>query len=1031
VAAAGATLLAVSLGAGNSQAAISPAVDCSIAGGTQCQVTFTDTSSLSDWTVPDATTNLHVVAVGGTGGSAGPDADSPGGKSNHAVQATFDAAVTPGSHISIANGSGGNSSSGGNGGVGGTNPLGGYSGGNGAGQGPSGTSGGGGGGGAATVLTIGTSIYVVGGSGGAGGGSWNIAGSDGLATTAPVTSGTSGGAGSLAAQDGGGGGGGGGGLAGGRGGVAGCDHPPSGSSIACEAAGVSAGGGYAGTSTSSLNISLNSISSTPSAGGYVVVTYMLSPLPSGPTITSFTTGDKAVLLHISPPAYMGASAINYYQYSLGKNVWNSFSLTNSDGTYIVQGLKNATRYTIMVRAHNNSGFSPTSNSVLASPTNSPPPAPKLIKLTAGDSQITVQYADSTSYVAQSIIKHEYSIDRGVTWNSTPTLTSPFTISGLVNGVNTYVQVRAIGSNGTGPSSARSSVKPGGPASAPSITSVLPASAQMSVAFTAPNNSGGHLVTNYQYSVDGGTTWIVRSPASVASPLVISGIPNGYAYQVVLRAVTSTGAGAISNIVNQNLEFGTPVLNLQQTQIIAGPTVFIQFANFTGVRSTLFSKMSFEIVPKSGSTTKAVSATFSKAYLVNNGYFDASAGTIKLPIFGLYSNYENTVIVRYFEGSILAKQMSITVTTQAWRDPYGPDALYKNPELIVKRDNSIPLDYSYFMLKATATGSSPVVIDTDGEVRWVGVKNGGSQSSIFYGNGMYVGNGTSINRTELDGRYKQLARYAASDDVTFLGHHNYDRGRDGILIEVNRSTETEAAILEIDPVTGSVLRTFDLATIIERNMLAFGDNPSGFVRRDVDFFHNNSAAYWAEQNTLVVSSRENFVIGIDYTTQQIKWILGDQTKLWYSYPSLRRYALTLSTGSVAPIGQHGVSMTSDGQLMLFDNGKESLVQSPAGASRHESVPRKYRIDPVAMTASETWNYQHDPVVHSPICSSIYQDGSSYLVNYASENLWQSTRLYVRVMGLDANKRIAFEYRYPGNWDTGWNASPLHLDGLVFD
>ena len=229
----------------------------------------------------------------------------------------------------------------------------------------------------------------------------------------------------------------------------------------------------------------------------------------------------------------------------------------------------------------------------------------------------------------------------------------------------------------------------------------------------------------------------------------------------------------------------------------------------------------------------------------------------------------------------------------------------------------------------------------------------------------------------------------------------------------------------------MLRTFDLASIIEKNMQAFGDNPSGFIRRDLDFFHNKSATYWAAQNTLVVSSRENFVIGIDYTTQQIKWILGDQTKLWYSYPSLRRYALTLSSGSTAPIGQHAVSMTSDGQLMLFDNGKESLVQSPAGTSRYESVPRKYHIDPVAMTATETWNFQHDPVVHSPICSSIYQDGTSYLVNYAAENLWQTTPLYVRVLGLDANKRIAFEYRYPGNWDTGWNASPLHLDGLTFD
>jgi len=312
-----------------------------------------------------------------------------------------------------------------------------------------------------------------------------------------------------------------------------------------------------------------------------------------------------------------------------------------------------------------------------------------------------------------------------------------------------------------------------------------------------------------------------------------------------------------------------------------------------------------------------------------------------------------------------------------------------------------------------------------------VKNASTQSSMFYDNAMYVGSGTAITRTELDGRFTQLADYAASNNVTFLGHHNYDLGKDGILVEVNRNTEIEATILEVNPVNGTVIRTFDLATIIENNMRAYGDNPAGFVRRGVDFFHNNSAAYWASQNTLVVSSRENFVIGIDYTTQQIKWILGDTAKLWYNYPSLRRYALALPSGSLPPIGQHSVSITSHDELMLFDNGKESMEQTPVGTSRYEGIPRRYAINLATMTATETWNFVHTPVIHTPICSSIYQDGTSYLINYASENLWQTTPLYVRITGIDANKNVAFEYRYPGNWDTGWNASPIHLDGLTFN
>jgi len=1023
--------LSLSLNVEASQAAVLPAADCTILAGTKCQVTFTETSSSYDWTVPATATSIHVVVVGGTGGSAGPDAESAGGVSNHAVQIAFDASVAPGARITVANGAGGSSSTTSAGAAGGLSPLAGYAGGSGAAQGASGSSGGGGGGGAASVVIIGSSNYVAGGTGGGGGGSWNIPGSAGLSVPAATTSGTSGATGLMSATDGGGGGGGGGGVAGGQGGAAGCDHPPFATSVYCEAAGISAGGGNAGRSSTGIGITTSILTTTPGASGYVTISYVPSPLPSAPSITSFVTGNTWVNLQIVRPLSAGSSPIIGYQYSWGSNAWTNFSLSTGDNSFAVPGLKNSTAYTISIRARNSSGFGPASNSVNATPTNKMPAAPKISTTAAGDKQVTVSFSDAAGFIAQSITSHEYSINKGASWVSIGQGISPIVITGLVNGITTYIQVRAVGSNGIGASSARVSAIPGAVPNAPSITSVVAASGQLTVNFSAPTDTGGRNVNNYQYSTNGGITWITRTPVKTTSPLLISGLANGYSYDVTLRAVSAIGAGGSSNVVSQNLEFGTPVLNLSLAQVTNGPTPFIRFANLAGARPNLFSKISFEIQPKSGSTTKPVSATYSKAYLVNNAYFDATATTIKLPIFGLYADYANTVLVKYYEGTLLAKEMSLSITTPAWKDPFGPDALYKAPEKIVPRNNAVALDYSYFMLKATATGSSPVVLDTDGEIRWVGIKNASTQSSIFYGNGMYVGSGSAVTRTELDGRYVQLADYSASNAVTFLGHHNYDRGKDGILIEVNRTTETEAAILEINPVTGAVLRTFDLATIIENNMLAYGDNPSGFVRRGVDFFHNNSATYWAAQNTLVVSSRENFVIGIDYTTQQIKWILGDTTKLWYTYPSLRRYALTMTGSSVAPIGQHAVSITSDGQLMLFDNGKESMVQTPTGASRYESIPRKYTIDPVGMTATETWSYVHNPVVHSPICSSIYQDGTSYLIDYAAENLWQTTPLYVRVMGIDANKNVAFEYRYPGNWDTGWNASPIHLDGLTFN
>ena len=177
----------------------------------------------------------------------------------------------------------------------------------------------------------------------------------------------------------------------------------------------------------------------------------------------------------------------------------------------------------------------------------------------------------------------------------------------------------------------------------------------------------------------------------------------------------------------------------------------------------------------------------------------------------------------------------------------------------------------------------------------------------------------------------------------------------------------------------------------------------------------------------MSSRENFVICVDYSTNKIKWILGDPSKAWHDYPSLRRYALTLATGSQPPIGQHAVSISGD-NLLLFDDGANSFNQSPAGDNRDYSACRKYRIDTRAMRATEIWNYTADRKIYSPYCSSIYEDRPrNYLVDYAVE-----TDGTTELVGLDSRGAKAFDYKYTTQafCGTSWNALPIHWESLKF-
>lgn len=85
--------------------------------------------------------------------------------------------------------------------------------------------------------------------------------------------------------------------------------------------------------------------------------------------------------------------------------------------------------------------------------------------------------------------------------------------------------------------------------APTITGITSSNVgELEVAFTAPNDptEGSSPVTNYEYSVDDGSTWTTRSPVSASSPLTISGLTLGQAYTVRIRAVNEAGFGPQSN-----------------------------------------------------------------------------------------------------------------------------------------------------------------------------------------------------------------------------------------------------------------------------------------------------------------------------------------------------------------------------------------------------------------------------------------------------------------------------------------------------
>ena len=329
-----------------------------------------------------------------------------------------------------------------------------------------------------------------------------------------------------------------------------------------------------GTSYTFTVIATNSIGdSLPSDPSSAVIP---STIPSAPTITGITGGDQELSVAFTAGA-TGSSAITNYKYSTDNGTtFRAFSpvdtisplvitTLSTDGTTL---LTNNTTYQIKILAVNVNGDGAASTAVSGTP-SAIPSAPTITGITGGDQELSVAFTAGATG-GSVITNYKYSTNNGTTFiafNPVNT-TSPLVITTLstdgttllTNGTTYQIKILAVNANGDGAASTRVNGTPSTTPSAPTITSILPNSQQLSVAFTA-GATGGLAITNYKYSTDNGTTFRAFSPADTTSPAVITTLStdgttlltNNTTYQITILAVNANGDGAQSNVVN-----GTPL-----------------------------------------------------------------------------------------------------------------------------------------------------------------------------------------------------------------------------------------------------------------------------------------------------------------------------------------------------------------------------------------------------------------------------------------------------------------------------------------
>jgi predicted phage tail protein len=266
-----------------------------------------------------------------------------------------------------------------------------------------------------------------------------------------------------------------------------------------------------------------------------------------------TPGNTTVKLTWLAPSSNGGSKIDKYlvQRKTSTRAWKTIA-TPAVRRVRARGLRNGTRYSFRVAAHNSAGWGPYSTAVKAVP-RTVPTVPRSPAATPSNAQVKLVWLAPSSNGGAPVDK--YAVQRSTTGTSGwTTVGSPTTRSylagGLTNGTKYYFRVRAHNTAGW---SKPSNTLSGTPRTVPSAPQSLWAgngNAAAELLWSMPASTGGAVIDTYQVQ-QAPTTNGPWTPLGTTSQLdyVITGLTNGNTYDFRVRAHNPSGWGPYSTVVS--------------------------------------------------------------------------------------------------------------------------------------------------------------------------------------------------------------------------------------------------------------------------------------------------------------------------------------------------------------------------------------------------------------------------------------------------------------------------------------------------
>ena len=276
----------------------------------------------------------------------------------------------------------------------------------------------------------------------------------------------------------------------------------------------------------------------------------------------------------------------------------------------------------------------------------------------------------------------------------------------------------------------------------------------------------------------------------------------------------------------------------------------------------------------------------------------------IPVYGLYSDYENTVVVTL--GDKTTKEFKIKIDKV-------------EVSSVTTKSGNVTTPGDLYLLTSPISMNS-FGLDGYGNVRWM-------LNDTYYHNIKVLDNGHLLIGIDTD---STSGLPTVIREIDYLGRiyneYTIDSGylndffvkSNGNIIVTSKNADRitiSDLVLEIDKNTGKIVKQIDVYKLFESIDKSFTDG----IERD-DYFYNSGIEYYEDTDTLLLTYwGGEMVVSIDYSDSKINWIFTNPNNLPSSFDN---YLLKGDDGFVYPKAMHQAKLSGD-TLKVLDNGYSTI------------------------------------------------------------------------------------------------------------